>query len=37
MKGVQVGPSSPEELRDLVRSELERYRRIVAGAGLRAE
>lgn len=35
--GVQVGVGSPEALRDLVRSDLERYRRIVAAAGLRGE
>jgi tripartite-type tricarboxylate transporter receptor subunit TctC len=35
--GVQVGLASPQELRDLVRIELERYRLVVAAAGLRAE
>ena len=35
--GVQVGLASPAELRELVRSELERYKRIVAAAGLRAD
>jgi tripartite-type tricarboxylate transporter receptor subunit TctC len=35
--GVQAGIASPNELRDLVKTELERYRRVVAAAGLRAE
>ena len=35
--GVQAGVSSPQELRELVRSELERYRRVVAAAGLKPE
>ena len=35
--GVQAGVASPNELRDLVKTELERYRRVVAAAGLRAE
>ena len=35
--GVQVGPSSPEELGLLVKSELARYRSVVTAAGLRAE
>ena len=35
--GVQVGVAAPNELRDLVKTELERYRGIVAAAGLRAE
>lgn len=35
--GVQAGVASPNELRDLVKNELERYRRVVAAAGLRAE
>jgi len=35
--GVQAGVASPKELRELVKTELERYRRVVAAAGLRAE
>ena len=35
--GVQVGIAPPDELRELVKTELERYRRVVAAAGLRAE
>jgi tripartite-type tricarboxylate transporter receptor subunit TctC len=35
--GVQAGVAAPTELRELVKSELERYRRVVAAAGLRAE
>jgi tripartite-type tricarboxylate transporter receptor subunit TctC len=35
--GVQAGVAAPNELRELVKSELERYRRVVAAAGLRAE
>ncbi|HKQ28725.1 MAG TPA: tripartite tricarboxylate transporter substrate binding protein [Burkholderiales bacterium] len=35
--GVQAGVASPNELRDLVKTELERYRRVVTAAGLRAE
>ena len=35
--GVQAGPSSPEELGLLVKTELARYRNMVAAAGLRAE
>jgi tripartite-type tricarboxylate transporter receptor subunit TctC len=35
--GVQAGVASPNELRELVKTELERYRRVVAAAGLRAE
>jgi tripartite-type tricarboxylate transporter receptor subunit TctC len=35
--GVQVGVAPPSALRELVVTELERYRRVVAAAGLRAE
>ena len=35
--GVEVGMSSPQALRDLVREDLERYRRVIAAAGLRPE
>lgn len=35
--GVEVGMSSPQELRELVRTDLERYRRVIAAAGLRPE
>jgi tripartite-type tricarboxylate transporter receptor subunit TctC len=35
--GVQAAVSTPAELRQLVRSELDRYQRIVAAAGLRPE
>ena len=35
--GVQAGVASPNELRDLVKTELERYRRVVTAAGLHAE
>jgi tripartite-type tricarboxylate transporter receptor subunit TctC len=35
--GVEVGMSSPHELRELVRSDLERYRRVISAAGLRPE
>lgn len=35
--GVEVGMSSPQALRELVREDLERYRRVIAAAGLRPE
>jgi tripartite-type tricarboxylate transporter receptor subunit TctC len=35
--GVEVGMSSSQELRELVRTDLERYRRVIAAAGLRPE
>lgn len=35
--GVQAGVASPNDLRELVKTEMERYRRVVAAAGLRAE
>ncbi len=35
--GVQVGMASSQELRELVKSDLERYKRVVAAAGLRAD
>jgi tripartite-type tricarboxylate transporter receptor subunit TctC len=35
--GVQVGVAPPNELRGLVKTELERYRQVVNAAGLRAE
>jgi len=35
--GVEVGLAAPDELRNLVRTDLERYRQVVNAAGLRAE